>query len=119
YSMFRNVAGSIGIAASTALIEQRSRTHQAYLARWATPFSEPFNQLIARYEAALQSMGHVASVAHTMALGKAYQMFRAQVAVMAYSDVFTYCSIVAFAMVPLCFLLSPIKGGRGGGGGGH
>ena len=119
YSMFRNVAGSIGIAASTALIEQRSQTHQAYLARWATPFSEPFNQLIARYEAALQSMGHVASVAHTMALGKAYQMFRAQVAVMAYSDVFTYCSIVAFAMVPLCFLLSPIKGGRGGGGGGH
>ncbi len=119
YSMFRNVAGSIGIAVSTSLIEQRSQTHQAYLSRWATPFSDPFNQLIARYQAALQSMGHVASVAHTMALGKAYQMFRAQVAVMAYSDIFVYCSLVAFAMVPLCFLLSPIKGGRGGGGGGH
>jgi MFS transporter, DHA2 family, multidrug resistance protein len=39
--------------------------------------------------------------------------------VMAYSDIFTYCSFVAFAMVPLCFLLSPIKGGRGGSGGGH
>jgi MFS transporter, DHA2 family, multidrug resistance protein len=119
YSMFRNVAGSIGIAISTSLIEQRTQTHQAYLSRWATPFSDPFNQLIARYQAALQSMGHVASVAHTMALGKAYQMFRAQAAVMAYSDIFTYCSFVAFAMVPLCFLLSPIKGGRGGSGGGH
>jgi MFS transporter, DHA2 family, multidrug resistance protein len=119
FSMFRNVAGSFGIAISTALIEQRAQTHQAYLSRWATPFSEPFNQLIARYQAALQSMGHVASVAHTMALGKAYQMFRAQVEVMAYSDVFTYCSFVAFAMVPLCFLLSPIRGGRGGGGSGH
>jgi DHA2 family multidrug resistance protein len=117
YSMFRNVAGSIGIAASTALIEQRSQTHQAYLSRWASPFHEPFNQLVARYQAALESMGHVASVAHDMALGKAYLMFRAQVAVMAYSDVFLYCSVVAFAMVPLCFLLSPIKGGRGGGGG--
>jgi MFS transporter, DHA2 family, multidrug resistance protein len=117
YSMFRNVAGSIGIAASTALIEQRSQTHQAYLSRWASPFHEPFNQLIARYQAALESMGHVASVAHDMALGKAYLMFRAQVAVMAYSDVFLYCSVVAFAMVPLCSLLSPIKGGRGGGGG--
>jgi DHA2 family multidrug resistance protein len=119
FSMFRNVAGSFGIAISTALIEQRAQTHQAYLSRWATPFSEPFNQLIARYQAALQSMGHVASVAHTMALGKAYQMFRAQVEVMAYSDIFTYCSFVAFAMVPLCFLLSPIRGGRGGGGSGH
>ncbi len=36
---------------------------------------------------------------------------------MAYSDVFKACSIVAFALVPLCFMLSPIKGGRGGGGG--
>jgi MFS transporter, DHA2 family, multidrug resistance protein len=117
FSMFRNVAGSIGIAASTALIEQRSQTHQAYLSRWASPFYEPFNQLIARYQAALQSMGHVASAAHDMAIGKIYLIFRAQVAVMAYSDVFVYCSFVSFAMVPLCYFLSPIKGGRGGGGG--
>ncbi len=119
YSMFRNVAGSIGIAASTALIEQRAQTHQAYLAQWATPFHQPFVQLIARYQAALQSMGHVASAAHNLALGKAYQMFQAQVSVMAYSDVFMFCSVVAFAMVPLCFLLSPIKGGRGAGGAAH
>ena len=117
YSMFRNVAGSIGIATSTALIEQRSQIHQAYLSSWATPYSQPFNQLIDRYQAALVSMGHVASAAHNLALAQAYQMFRAQVAVMAYSDVFTYCSVVAFAMVPLCFLLSPTKGGRPAGGG--
>jgi len=119
YSMFRNVAGSIGIAASTALIEQRSQTHQAYLARWASPLHQPFDQLIARYQAALESMGHVASAARDLAIAKAFQMFSAQVAVMAYSDVFLLCSIVAFAMVPFCFLLSPIKGGRGAGAGGH
>jgi DHA2 family multidrug resistance protein len=119
YSMFRNVAGSIGIAASTALIERRAQTHQAYLARWATPFHQPFVQLVARYQATLESMGHVASAAHSLALAKIYQMFQAQVSVMAYSDVFMFCSYIAFAMVPLCFLLSPMKGGRGAGGGGH
>ncbi len=112
YSMFRNVAGSIGIAASTAFTEQRAQTHQAYLAQWATPFHQPFVQLIARYQAALESMGHVASAANNLAIAKAYQMFQAQVEVMAYSDVFMACSLVAFAMVPLCFLLSPFKGGR-------
>jgi MFS transporter, DHA2 family, multidrug resistance protein len=115
YSMFRNVAGSIGIAASTAYTQQRAQVHQSYLAAWASPFYQPFNQLIARYQAALESMGHVASVAHTMAIGEAYQMFRAQVEVMAYSDVFVACAVVAFAMVPLCFFLSPFKGGRGAG----
>jgi DHA2 family multidrug resistance protein len=112
FSMFRNVAGSIGIATSTALIEQRSQIHQAHLARWASPYSGPFNQLIARYQAALETMGHVGSAAHDLAVGRIYRMFQAQVAVMAYSDVFLFCSVVAFAMVPLCFLLSPIKGGR-------
>ena len=116
YSMFRNVAGSIGIAASTALIQQRAQVHQSYLSDWATPYYQPFNQLISRYQAALQAMGHVASAAHDLALGHAYQMFRAQVEVMAYSDVFLFCSILAFLMVPFCFFLSPIKGGRGGGG---
>jgi MFS transporter, DHA2 family, multidrug resistance protein len=119
YSMFRNVAGSIGIAASTALIQQRAQVHQSYLSQWATPFYEPFNQLIARYQAALQGMGHVASVAHNLALGQAFQMFRAQVEVMAYSDVFKLCSILAFLMVPFCFFLSPIKGGRGAGAAAH
>lgn len=117
YSMFRNVAGSIGIASSTALIEQRSQTHQAYLARWASPLHQPFNLLIARYQSALEGMGHLASTAHNMALAEAFQMFRGQVAVTAYSDVFFFCAILAFALVPFCFLLSPIRGGRGAGGG--
>jgi MFS transporter, DHA2 family, multidrug resistance protein len=115
YSMFRNVAGSIGIATSTALTQQRAQIHQAYLSQWATPFHQPFVQLIARYQASLERMGHVASAAHDLALAEAYQVFRAQVSVMAYSDIFLFCSIVAFAVVPLCFLLSPIKGGRGAG----
>ncbi len=44
FSMFRNVAGSIGIASSTAMIQQRSQVHQTYLSQWASPFWQPFKQ---------------------------------------------------------------------------
>ncbi|TAL78230.1 MAG: DHA2 family efflux MFS transporter permease subunit [Beijerinckiaceae bacterium] len=114
YSMFRNVAGSVGIAISTATVQQSTQIHEAYLSRWATPLHQPFQQLIATYQAALQAMGHVATEAHALAVGKVLQDFRIQAAVLAYSDVFFYCSFVAFAMVPFCFLMSPTKSGGGG-----
>lgn len=114
YSMFRNVAGSIGIALSTAAIQQRVQTHEAYLSRWASPFHQPFVELINKYQFALRSMGHVGAVAHNLALGRVLEVFRTQAAVLAYSDVFFYCSFVAFAMVPFCFLLSATKSGGAG-----
>ncbi len=119
YSMFRNLAGSVGIALSTATIQQRMQTHEAYLSQWASPSHRPFVNLVNQYQAALQSMGHVAAVAHDMAIAKLLQVFRMQAAVLAYSDVFFYCSFVAFAMVPFCFLLSATKAGGGGGVGAH
>ena len=57
FSMFRNVAGSIGIATSTAMIQQRSQLHQTYLSQWANPFWQPFKDLIARYQASLEALG--------------------------------------------------------------
>jgi DHA2 family multidrug resistance protein len=117
FSMFRNVFGSIGISLSTAQITQRSQVHQTYLSQWATPFHQPFQALIATYEQALRAMGRVGAAAHDIAVGRVYQVFRIQVAVLAYSDVFFYCSIVAFLMVPFCFVLSPKMGGARGGGG--
>jgi DHA2 family multidrug resistance protein len=117
FSMFRNVFGSIGISLSTALITQRAQTREFYLSQWATPFHQPFNDLVASYEAAWIALGHAASTAHEAALGRVYQVFLTQVQVLAYGDVFLYCSVVAFAIVPICFFLSPIKGGRAPAGG--
>ena len=50
YAMFRNVFGSIGISLASAMIIERTQVHQSYLAQWASPFHQPFNELIARYE---------------------------------------------------------------------
>ncbi|HWW48577.1 MAG TPA: DHA2 family efflux MFS transporter permease subunit [Xanthobacteraceae bacterium] len=116
FAMFRNVFGSIGISLATAVVTQRSQIHQTYLSQWTNPFHQPFQALIANYEQALLAMGHVGGTAHDLAVGRIFQAFRLQATVLAYSDVFLYCSIVAFFVVPFCFLLSPTKsGGRPGG----
>jgi len=111
YAMFRNVFGSIGISLSTAQITQRSQVHQTYLSQWASPFHQPYQALIATYEQALRTMGRAGTAVHDVAVGRVYQAYRLQATVLAYSDVFFYCAIVAFLMVPFCFLISAKTGG--------
>jgi DHA2 family multidrug resistance protein len=52
-----------------------------------------------------------------MAVGEVYQVFRTQVAVLAYSDVFLFFSFLAFCAVPFCFLISARKATNGAGAG--
>ncbi|MFZ0494455.1 MAG: DHA2 family efflux MFS transporter permease subunit [Methylocella sp.] len=113
FIMLRNVFGSVGVSVSTAMITERTQIHQSYLARWASPFHQPFNELIARSERTLTATGRAASAVHDIAVGQAYQVFRVQAAVLAYSDVFFFAAMVAFAVVPFCFFLSGKKGGGG------
>jgi len=115
FSMFRNVFGSIGIAASTAFVTQRSQIHQTYLTEMATPLRQPFNDLLAHYAASLQAMGHSAAAAQDMAAGAIYRMIRTQAAIMSYSDAFIACGIVAFLVVPFCFLMSGRRAAGGPG----
>jgi len=113
YTMFRNVAGSIGIAASTAMTVNRTQIHQSYLSQWTTTLHQPFNDLVADYQASFMALGHAAAAAHDLALGRVYQMYLLQAQILAYSDVFYFLSFFAFAMVPVCFVLSRRKGGGG------
>jgi MFS transporter, DHA2 family, multidrug resistance protein len=117
FAMFRNVFGSIGISLSTAEVTQRTQIHQSYLAQWATPFNQPFQALVAQYEQALRAMGRAGAAVHDAAVGRVYQVFRVQAAVLGYSDVFFYSAMVAFAVVPFCFLLSAKTAGMQAGGG--
>jgi MFS transporter, DHA2 family, multidrug resistance protein len=114
FAMFRNVFGSVGISISSAMIIERTQVHQSYLAQWATPYHQPFDELIAVYQRALIAMGHTANAAHDIAVGHVYQVYREQAEVLAYSDVFFFVAVVAFTVVPFCLILSGVKGGGGG-----
>jgi MFS transporter, DHA2 family, multidrug resistance protein len=115
FSMFRNVAGSIGIALSTSNIAQRAQAHQTYLSAHGTVFNQPFNELLAKYTQSLVAAGHSAAAAQDMAMGMIYRGIRTQAAIMSYSDTFVACAVVAFLVAPFAFLMTAKKSSGGPG----
>ncbi len=113
FSMSRNVLGSVGISLATALVTQRTQIEMAHMSRNMTPLNQGFVMARQQYEAGLLSMGRLASSLEGTATGRIYQTYRTQSSVLAYADIFTYCAIGAFCVVPLAFLLSKTKKGGG------
>jgi DHA2 family multidrug resistance protein len=109
FAMFRNVSGSIGISLATAAVTERTQVHQSYLSQWTTRLYQPFEALIPTYEQALRAMGRAGSAVRDDAIGHIYQVFRIQAQVLAYADIFMYAAIIAFIMIPLSFLVAPIR----------
>jgi MFS transporter, DHA2 family, multidrug resistance protein len=107
FTMCRNVAGSIGISLATAMITQRTQVRMAHLAPHMTPLDQGFAVTLQQYQQAMLALGHGSDEA----LGRLYQTFRDQAAILAYGDIFEICAILAFAVVPLAFLLASKKGG--------
>jgi DHA2 family multidrug resistance protein len=113
FSMFRNVFGSIGISLSTAMVTEYSQVRQSYLSADASPLNQGYQRAIASYTHALQAMGGTHGANQTGAVSQLYKVYREQVQVLAYSDVFLLLAVLAFAVVPLCFLLSGKKASGG------
>ena len=115
FSMFRNVFGSIGISLSTAVVTQRAQVHQAYLSQWMSPSNQPYDALVNAYQRTIAAMGQPADIAHTLAITRIYRLFQQQASVLAYGDIFFFCALIAFFVVPFCFLISAKKalGGAG------
>ena len=118
YVMLRNVAGSIGISLATAGITERTQVRQSYLAGHLTPFNPAFNDYLAQTQQSLLGMGRTVGEASSQAMGMALQTLNQQAAVLAYRDVFAYCAIAAFCIVPITFLFEA-RTTRGAAGGGH
>jgi DHA2 family multidrug resistance protein len=117
YTMFRNVFGSIGISIGTAMVTQRTQVRMAYLSRHLTPLDQPYVQTLQHVHDTLITLGHAPAEASRLALGWMLGALRAQASVLAYSDVFMDCAVLAFAVAPLALLFTAVRaGGRPGGG---
>ncbi|OYV33947.1 MAG: hypothetical protein B7Z80_22580, partial [Rhodospirillales bacterium 20-64-7] len=68
---------------------------------------------------AMRGLGLASHQIAQLVPGEIHQMLEAQAAMLAYKDLFLYCGVAAFCVVPFAFLLSPTKAGGGGGAGGH
>jgi DHA2 family multidrug resistance protein len=114
FTMFRNVAGSIGISLATAMVTERSQVRTAHLVDHLTPFDQPYKDLVQSNTNALVALGHSKADAASQAVGRVYSTLHTQASVLAYADVFLFCAVLAFCIVPMTFLFSNIKAARGG-----
>jgi DHA2 family multidrug resistance protein len=112
YSMFRNIAGSVGISLATAITANRLQEHRAYLAAHLSPLDQPYTTLLSQYRQALHGLGYAGDAATTAAMGLLNRTLNTQAAIMAYSDVFAISALVAFVVIPLTFLFRPGIAGR-------
>ncbi|KMZ11282.1 Inner membrane component of tripartite multidrug resistance system [Candidatus Burkholderia humilis] len=108
FTMFRNVAGSIGISLATAMIRERTQANMAYMAEHLTPLNQP-NDTVARIARTLMDTGQTMSQAMTAATGQMYKTFVAQATILAYLDVFLFCALFSFMFIPLALFFSPVK----------
>jgi DHA2 family multidrug resistance protein len=112
FTMFRNVAGSIGISVSTAMITQRTQVRLAHLQPHLSPLDPGYQTLLGQVKGALA--GHGAGGIATSPTGVIYQTLRQQGSILGYIDIFAYCAIFAFIAMPLTLLLRSDKKGGGG-----
>ena len=118
FTMFRNVAGSVGISLSTALITSRTQAHMAYLNDHLSRANGNLNNTLAQLQTAIRNFSLATGDVAQRALGQAYQTLLAQASFLAYMDVFLYCAILTLAYAPFTLMFSPTKN-AGGGAGGH
>jgi DHA2 family multidrug resistance protein len=117
FTMFRNVAGSIGISLSTALIRERAQARMAHMNEHLSPLSQPYNETVQHVARSVRDFTPQAGDAMQIANGWMYQTFVSQATILAYLDVFSYCALFSFAFIPFTLLFSPAK--AAGGAGGH
>ncbi|AQS88654.1 multidrug ABC transporter [Neoasaia chiangmaiensis NBRC 101099] len=118
FSMSRNYVGSLAISLATAAITEMQQRRQNYLAHWMTPYRDEYNQYLSNAKQVAMDHGFTAGAAQQFATHQLYTTFRQQVSMLAYNQTFMEIGIIAFCVVPLCFLLSPVAK-KGGGQGAH
>ncbi|KAB8313150.1 DHA2 family efflux MFS transporter permease subunit [Erwinia endophytica] len=109
FTMCRNVAGSIGISLSTAMITERTQVRSANMVHNMTPLNEPFNLTVERWAQGVRDFTSAVGDPVTIATGQLYKEMIAQSRILAYIDVFMCFSIIALILIPFCLLLAPIK----------
>ncbi|GBQ62300.1 multidrug ABC transporter [Ameyamaea chiangmaiensis NBRC 103196] len=119
FAMARNVLGSISISGATAMVTEFRQAHQSHMTKWMSSAHQPYNEYLARGHALAKARGFAASRLDQVAQHQIFAQFTKQVAILSYNEVFMVLGIIAFMVVPFCFLMSPMKGGGAPSGGGH
>jgi DHA2 family multidrug resistance protein len=112
FNLMRNIGGSMGIAATTALTSRYQQEHQNYAAGHISVFNPQFNAMISGLRSMFMGQGDSADLANRKALASVYGMVQQQTAMLTFVDVFHLLMMVFVVMLPMLLLLKrPPKGG--------
>jgi MFS transporter, DHA2 family, multidrug resistance protein len=112
FNLMRNIGGSMGIAATTALTARYQQEHQNYVAGHISVFNPRFNGMMAGLRSIFMARGDSPALANRRALASVYGVVQQQTAMLTFVDVFHLLMMVFIFMLPLLFLLKkPPRGG--------
>lgn len=118
FSMSRNYVGSLAISLATSAVLETRQQRQSLLTHWMTPYAQGFNDYLDSVRRTAMEYGMTSPAADQYARHNLYQTFTQQASMLAYNQFFMEIGIIAFCVVPICFLLSYVKR-SGGGEGAH
>jgi DHA2 family multidrug resistance protein len=118
-NLARNIGGSVGTAFLVTVLARRAQYHQSRLGDHLTGSSLSIQNdvnMVARYLHDKVGMAYSMTQGRMMGQGSIAQQLIQQSTMLAYLDVIKCFALAMLLMVPIVFLMTKVKGGRGGGG---
>ncbi len=116
FTMARNVYGGVGISVGTALVTDHQQIRQAHLVKYLDPTNPPYNDYLQQLQQAAMSYGSAVEQAVRDAPGQAFQTLQAQVATLAYTDVFFIIALLSLSITLAALFMSNVTPGASAGG---
>jgi len=119
-NLARNIGGSVGTAFLVTVLARRAQYHQSRLGDRLTgssPAIQSGMNEVARYLHDKAGMAYSMAQGRIMGQGSIARQLIQQSTMLAYLDVIKCFALAMLLMVPIVFLMTKVKGGRGGGGG--
>ena len=114
YNLFRQLGGSLGIAALTSLLDRQAAVHRTALAAQAGPLSPVASQRLEGLTAALGSHGLDPEHARLTATALLDRIVHAQASMEAFQDSYLFLAVLFLVMLPLGLLMARHAPGRFG-----
>ena len=110
-NLTRNMGGSVGISVVAALQSRFAQVSQSNLTSHLNPLNPVYSRRLADLQGALQASGSSPALAGEQAHAIIYGQVLRQSSMLAFVDVFRLLAWLCVALIPLMFLMKPVKHG--------
>jgi len=114
FNLMRNIGGSMGIAATTTLLERRSQVHINQLGSHVNVYSLRTQQMLEQIRRAMIAAGSDPVTASRQAYRAVFGMVQRQASMLSFLETFRLLALVFLALLPLLLLMRRPRHREGG-----